>query len=473
MLRVVCFFFLARSLLPASEHWIKLASPHFRMYTTNSEGKAIDALRIFEEARDFFAANGPSKSLSDAPLDIIAFDSEKQYAPYRVNRNSVAYYQRGLKCDYIVMQQLGRGYFPAAIHEYTHLFIEHLELHLPLWLNEGLADVYSSLETRNNKLMVGTPPPGRLNALMALGPLDVRALLAANRESDYYNKPQAMAQFYGESWELAHMLLLGKNYRQGFPQFLTEISDRKTAEQAFTDVYRKSLDDVNADLRSYLTHGEITVTLFDIHLDEKQLVPEVGEPSPFELDLLLADLLSTHPETTEQARLRLVQLAAQAPDNPEAQESLAYVAWQQHKLQEAKQHFDAARKYGATSARMLFNYAGLLHEMHAPPEQLMPLLQQAIQLQPDFYDARYDLAIEAVRANQCGAAITAFAGIKTVKPERAFALFSAQAYCQWQLGNASEGRRLAGLAKQYANTPEETKRMDDFLDQLNRVSPPQ
>ncbi|HTU44757.1 MAG TPA: hypothetical protein VMF91_06830 [Bryobacteraceae bacterium] len=472
-LRLACSLFLAANSLCAAERWIKLTSPHFRMYTTNGQAKAIEALRIFEEARGFFAANSPLAPAPDTPVEIIAFNSEKQYAPYRVNKNSVAYYQRGHKCDYIVMQQLGRTYFPAAIHEYTHLFLEHLDLHLPLWLDEGLADVYSSLQARDSKLMVGAPPPGRLEALAAFGPLDVRVLFNVNRESDYYNKQQAMAQFYAQSWELAHMLLLGRNYRPGFPRFLNAISAGESAGEAFASVYRKSLDHVNADLRSYLAPGKIAVTLFDMHLDEKQLKPQINEPSPLELDLVLADLLSTHPETTEQARMRLMQLASQLPNSPDVQESLAYVAWQQHKLDEAKQHFDQALKDGARSAKMLFNYAGLLHEMHEPSAQIMELLQEAIKLEPNFYDARYNLGMEAVHANDCKTAISAFAGIKAVSPDRAFPFFSTAAYCYWRLDNASEARRLAESAAQAAKTPEETQRIQDFLEQLNRVSPPQ
>lgn len=316
-LRPACLLLLVAAACPAAEHWVKLSSPHFLMYTTNGPNKAVDALRIFEEARDFFAANTPARPMPGDPVEIIAFSSEKEFAPYRVNRSSVAYYQRGHKCDYIVMQQLGGTYFPAAIHEYTHLFIQHLDLHLPLWLNEGLADVYSSLQPRGGKLMVGSPPPARLDALRFLGPLDVRVVLNVNRTSTYYNNGRAMAQFYAQSWELAHMLLLGKNYRAGFPQFLAELSAERTAEQAFADVYHKNLDQVNSDLRGYLSLGSIPVSLFDIHLNEKQLKPAIATPSPLEVDLALADLLALHPETVEQARARLAQLAKQYAKTPE------------------------------------------------------------------------------------------------------------------------------------------------------------
>lgn len=443
------------------------------MYTTNGRAKAVDALRTFEEAHDFFASKSPSKPVSDDPVDIIAFNSEKEYSPFRVNKGAFAYYQRDPKDDYIVMQQLGREALPAAIHEYTHLFIEHLGLRLPLWLNEGLADVYSSLQPRGNQLMVGTPPPGRLDALRALGPLDIRVLFNVNRESDYYNKPQAMAQFYAESWELTHMLLLGQKYRAGFSRFVAAIADGKDAGQALAGVYGKSIDQVNMDLHSYFSTGEITVTLFAIHLDEKQLQPVVDEPSPAEVDLVKADLLSTHSETAAQARALLLQLASQTPKSPDVQESLAYLAWRQHNLDEARRHFEQALNDGAKSARMLFSYASVLHELQAPAAQIVPVLQQAIQLKPDFYDARYNLGLEAARANDCGAAIAAFAGLKTVTPDRAFSLFSTQAYCYWKLGHPNQARRLAQSAQQFAKTPQDSENIQNLLDQLNRVSPPE
>ena len=180
--------------LNAAEQWLKLTTPHFEMYTTNGQAKATEALRIFEEARGFFEENSPTKTVPDVPVRIIAFKSEKEYKPYSVNRGAGAYYQRGNKRDYIVMQELGPDYSPAAIHEYTHLFIEHLGLKLPLWLDEGLADVYSSLQPKGKQLMVGAPPPGRLETFRSMPPLDLRMLLRINKESSYYNNPQQIGR---------------------------------------------------------------------------------------------------------------------------------------------------------------------------------------------------------------------------------------------------------------------------------------
>jgi hypothetical protein len=110
-LQIVCL--LAAASAHSAERWIKLSSPHFLMYTTNGRQKAVDALRTFEEAHDFFAATSSSKPDSADCVEIIAFSSEKQFSPYRINPGAFAYYQRGHKCDYIVMQQLGREAMPG------------------------------------------------------------------------------------------------------------------------------------------------------------------------------------------------------------------------------------------------------------------------------------------------------------------------------------------------------------------------
>ena len=115
----------------AAEQWIRLTTPHFEMYTTNAERKAVEGLQIFEEARGFFEENSPSKTAPDVPVRIIAFKSEKEYKPYRVNPGAAAYYRRGHRRDYIVMQELGSDFYAGAIHEYIHLFIEHLGLNCP------------------------------------------------------------------------------------------------------------------------------------------------------------------------------------------------------------------------------------------------------------------------------------------------------------------------------------------------------
>src|SRR5262249_7639992 len=142
-------------------------SADFEMFTTASEGNARETLRNFEQVRDFFhralgSSAGPEK---DQPVYIIAFNSEKEYAPYRFNDFATAYYHPGADRDYIVMSKAGYDLFPVAVHEYVHLVVRHGNLNFPPWLNEGIAELYSTLKPNGGKIMVGDPILGRLQAL--------------------------------------------------------------------------------------------------------------------------------------------------------------------------------------------------------------------------------------------------------------------------------------------------------------------
>src|SRR3954452_8935587 len=237
---------LMSSPLQAAQRWTSLTTPHFEMYTNNGVGSGTKALETFERVRSFFLDNSPSKHAPDTPVRIIAFKSEREFEPYRPNDGAFAYYQRSRKRDYIVMQDLSPEHYRAAVHEYTHLIVEHSGLKLPIWLNEGLADLYSSMEPKGNQTMVGRPIEGHLIVLGNEKWLDLALLTSVRQDSPYYNERTKMQIFYAESWALTHMLALGKDYQAGFGRFLSSASAGADAEASFRAIYGKTLAQVMA-----------------------------------------------------------------------------------------------------------------------------------------------------------------------------------------------------------------------------------
>jgi hypothetical protein len=162
----------ACALLRAEEKWIKLSTSHFEMFTPNGEKRAKEALQQFEQVRTFFrqATSKPGESsASETRVRIVAFRGEKDYKPYRLSEGAAAFYLKNESHDYIVMGDVEEEHFMAAAHEYTHLVVEHAGFKFPVWLNEGLADVYSTLEARGDKTMVGRPIEGRLQVVRVAG----------------------------------------------------------------------------------------------------------------------------------------------------------------------------------------------------------------------------------------------------------------------------------------------------------------
>src|SRR5688572_17254647 len=145
VLRLLPFVIAGGVAVPGADSWLRLTTPNFELYTNASERRGKETILYFEQVRDVFMRITSSKGTT-LPVRIIAFKSPKDFQPYNVRESAAAYYLGGWDRDYIVMGNIGPDYFPIAIHEYTHLIIKHSGLELPAWLNEGLAELYSTLK---------------------------------------------------------------------------------------------------------------------------------------------------------------------------------------------------------------------------------------------------------------------------------------------------------------------------------------
>jgi hypothetical protein len=118
------------------------------------------------------------------------------------------------------MRELEPEHHQNGVQEYTNFVFEHSGLILPLWLNEGLADLYSSVAGREGHVVLGRAPFGRLYTLENQPLINLETLLEVGRDSPYYSQSQKMLLFYAEIWALTHMLPLSPDYAAEFPKFV-------------------------------------------------------------------------------------------------------------------------------------------------------------------------------------------------------------------------------------------------------------
>src|SRR5580698_5135130 len=310
--------------LAAADQWVKLATPHFELYTTAGEKKGREAILYFEQVRSFFLEASQSKRASEFPVRIVAFRGERQYQPYRINEFAVAYYTHGRNRDYIVMQDIASEHYPVAIHEYTHLVIEHAGLNPPPWLNEGLSELYSTLTPVGKKAAIGDVTPGRAQTLLTHKWIPLELLTSADHKSPPYNERDRAGMFYAESWALTHMLYFSPGYRPQFATFLAAASSGKTMDEVCRTVFGRRLAEVEIALREYLKRDRFYRAVYDIKLEKSAEDPDVSESSAFESGMVLADLLAMTRKTQE-AVSAYQQLAASNPDKPDVEESLGYL----------------------------------------------------------------------------------------------------------------------------------------------------
>ncbi len=451
--------------LAAADQWMKLATPNFELYTTSGEKKGREAILYFEQVRSFFLEASASKRVSEFPVRIVAFRGEKQYQPYRLNEFATAYYARGRNRDYIVMQDIASEHYPVAIHEYSHLIIEHSGLNPPPWLNEGLAELYSTLTTVGKKAAVGDIIPGRAQTLQNSKWIPLDALTSADRQSPLYNEPDRAGMFYAESWALTHMLFFSSDYRPNFPKFLVAVSSGKTMDQVCQTVFNKRLAEVEAALRQYLRSERYYRAVYDIKLEKSAENPDVSDASAFESGMVLADLLALTKKTTE-ALSAYQQLARSNPDKPDVEESLGYLAWQSGDKDAALSHFERALGAGTKNARMCFDYAMLSRGGSDAVKNALPAFQKALELKPDYAEARLQLGLMLVNIRNYPEAISQLRQVKNVDPEQAQWYFPALAFAYLQTGDKEKARENAELAKKWAKTPQQIDHADALLRSL-------
>src|SRR5262249_7652751 len=147
-----------------------------------------DLVKHFEQVHSFFLQRFGTGIEGDRKARVILFRSEKEYEPYRPNEFASAFYQPGEYHDVIVMTNAIENSRPVAVHELTHLMVHQSGPVFPPGLNEGLGEIYSSLEPRGSQVMVGRDLPIRMRSLATEPRIPLRTLLSVNHASPIYNE---------------------------------------------------------------------------------------------------------------------------------------------------------------------------------------------------------------------------------------------------------------------------------------------
>lgn len=446
----------------AGEEWLRIRSTNFELLTTAGEKKGRDAVLYFEAVRKFFEESKLVRKMPETPVRIIGFRSAKEYKPYAPNEAAVAFYQPGIEHDYIVMSNIDPESFPATVHEYTHLLVEHSGAKYPVWLNEGMADVFSSLKPMGNKIELGGVLPGRLYQLAQGKFIDLPTLFAVDQRSPLYNERERASMFYAESWALTHMIELSMVYRPKASSFIQDIATGSTPAQAFAKVYGKTLDEVSTDLRNYVHGGGKYVRLvFNLELDRKSEDPDVDTMPAWDAQFALAEILSSSAAREGAGRMMLEQLGREDPKRWEPDATLGMLDLRHSQVAKANQHFERAVQLGATDPRMYFEYGMLLRQNDK--QKSIAMLNKALVLRPGYEDAHFFLGFEYMETGDYLKASIQFAQVTHLKQENAFSFFQGVAYANYRLHNKDEARANAEKAKKYAADDVERQAIDQLL----------
>ena len=359
---------------------------------------------------------------SSVPTTVVVFRDQASFTPFKPlyqgrPANVAGYFQPGEDVNYIALSlEAGeRDRFATAFHEYVHLHLRDSAPGAPLWLNEGLAEFYSSLKFTGGEVRIGAEIPGYLDILRTSEMLSLKTLFSIGTNSPHYNERDKSGIFYGESWALVHYLMQGDNgqHQEQFKRFLQAVSRGDTSDKTFEDIFGMSLALTEEKLRDYVRRGEVGSHRVMLSGNAESYVSytamQRSSLSEGEANYYLGDLL-LHINRDADAERYFLQAISLEPSFIPPYASMGLLRVRQRRYAEAKKFLEKAtttqQKY---FVHYLYAYV-LSREGVGPTGQVQSYsredvltiraqLLRAIQLEPQFAPAYHLLAVVDLVAN--------------------------------------------------------------------------
>src|SRR5262249_42645754 len=143
---------------------------------------------------------------------------------------------------------------PIVFHEYTHLLLRNAVRSVPIWLNEGLAEYYSTyaIAPGAKTAEIGRPI-GSHGRLLRQRYLPLSELIAVDASSQLYDEGLRRSIFYAEAWALTHYLMVeAPDGPAAINRYVAELAGGSTPALAFRRAFGATPEQFDDELRKYV-----------------------------------------------------------------------------------------------------------------------------------------------------------------------------------------------------------------------------
>lgn len=265
----------------AKETWLQIKSKNFTLVGNASEKEIRGVALRLEQFRNALTLLLPkAKFDSSEPTVVVVFKNDGAFKPYKPLYNGkpanvAGVFQPGEGINYITLTPVRRGGgaenpYGTIFHELVHLMIENSSASLPTWINEGLAEFYSTFEMADDdkKIIIGKAIANHIFTLREkYMPLDV--LFQVDGRSPLYNEKDKQSIFYAQSWALIHYMMMHERaaHRPRLGRFITLLDSGKSVEESFRQAFEMDFKAMEKQLQSYVRSSSYNIQ--DFRFDEQ------------------------------------------------------------------------------------------------------------------------------------------------------------------------------------------------------------
>jgi tetratricopeptide (TPR) repeat protein len=309
--------------------WTRLTSEHFVLYTDVDPTEARAEIERFETLR--FALQEvafPPSGERERRVSVVLFRQPSDYQVVGPPSTS-GFFTARLPIDVerqptlVVAGDWSEVVHRRFVHEMVHELMHRAFGETPSWLNEGLADYFSTLHLKGNLVVLGAPVPERASIPILELPTVSEITHSSRREfSTNQSYEGTVARYYAGAWLLVHLLRNGPEaYRQRFDAFARALAEGTHAAEAWRLAMRGLTDsNIQSDFEAHATAWEWAQFGRTIEVP-KWPVPETVTMRAAEVHLLWARIAPSNADGRTLAAAQLRKAAALEPASAE----VAYV----------------------------------------------------------------------------------------------------------------------------------------------------
>ncbi|HEY9233003.1 MAG TPA: tetratricopeptide repeat protein, partial [Blastocatellia bacterium] len=414
LIALAAFFVLSASPALAKDKWIELTTKNLNVVSNADEDQTRELALKIEQFHFIFTKLFGLNTDGFLPVTVIVFKSDSAFKPFKPLYNGkpsnvAGYFQPGHDENLIALTTSGYSEeHPLAtiFHEYTHLLDSYAPQEWPIWLGEGLAELYSTYEVKKKEVSLGMPVSNHVHLLRDNKFIPLTTLFNVGHDSPIYNERSKQGIFYAESWALMHYLMYGNNAsrRPQLINFIQLISQGMEVEPAFKQAFQTDTATMEKELRRYVgndSYPGMTITLTTVEGEKDVTVRPLSDA---EVQFHLGNLLM-RTKRLDEAEPYLKQAIALDANLARPYEGLGFVEMRRDHYDKALEYFKQAATRDSKNFFAHYYYAeALQHEAHGAmgadtAAKMINELRAAIKLRPQFAQAHYMLAFVIQASN--------------------------------------------------------------------------
>jgi tetratricopeptide (TPR) repeat protein len=358
--------------LPAeSDHWIRLQAPHFLILSDATPERTAELARQIETFRAALLKLGSGlEARSPVPTVVFIFKDQETYRPYRLRSDIAGFFVKHRDGNSIAVNAGASGDpWQVVFHEYLHFFLNNNFTDIPLWLDEGMAEAFSTFALKGTSAHLGAPLDNHREWLVGhpLMPLD--QLFAIDTGSRDYQEGTRQGTFYAESWALVHYLAFGSDAARGGDASFLRGARRGGSLREYVQPMLGTESGALLDrLTAYVKEGDYAGIEQDLGPLDTIRLPAAAPLARAELLYRLGDyLLHLDASRTKQAEQHLAEAVKLSPKHGPAWAALGQLEHQRGRFKEASALFDKALALAPGDPSIALLYAYSLVERTFPP----------------------------------------------------------------------------------------------------------